>query len=312
MRRRYGVGLARAAGCVLAPRVADPRVHPRLVVGDPVLDAVAEPADDGFGVLDERLRRAARRPAARILERLRRVPVEERRERLDVVREQLVDEAVVEVEPGLVDRPAPRRHDARPGDREAKRVEPELAHQRDVVGIAVVEVARDRRRSRRCGPCPASRRTGPRRSRRVRPRGPRPRSGTTPSRRPRRSREGSEVVSMGMGVLSVRSDGAGAVTWQRAACCGLRLDELRSDARADVDRQRAARDEAAAVGRIDRGGRAALAAPRSASRAVSSRGRARRRAAGACTGAAAPSSTSSIGPLSTTWPAYITRMSSAT
>ncbi len=64
-------------------------------------------------------------------------------ERLDVVREQLVDQPVVEVVPRLVDRPTSGRHDARPGDREAKRVEPEPAHQRNVVGIAVVEVAGD-------------------------------------------------------------------------------------------------------------------------------------------------------------------------
>ena len=106
------------------------------------LNAIAEAPRDDFGVLDERLRGRARRPAAQVLEGLRRVPVEERRERLDVVREQLVDEAVVEVEPRLVDRPAAGRQDARPRDREAKRVQPELAHQPDVVAIAVVEVAR--------------------------------------------------------------------------------------------------------------------------------------------------------------------------
>ena len=58
--------------------------------------------------------------------------------------EQLVDEPVVEVEPRLVHLAAPFRDDARPRDREAEGVEPELAHQPDVVGEAVVEVARDR------------------------------------------------------------------------------------------------------------------------------------------------------------------------
>ena len=67
--------------------------------------------------------------------------MEEGRERLDLVREQLVDEAVVEIEAGLVDRAPTRRDDARPRDREAKRVEAELAHQRHVVGVPVVEVA---------------------------------------------------------------------------------------------------------------------------------------------------------------------------
>ena len=119
----------------------DPGVHPRLVVRDPVVHTVAESTDDCVRVLDEGLCCCTRGPSARILESLRRVPVEERRERFDVVRQQLVDEAVVEVEPGLVDRSAARRNDPRPRDREAKRVEPEVAHQRHVVGVAVVEVA---------------------------------------------------------------------------------------------------------------------------------------------------------------------------
>jgi hypothetical protein len=54
--------------------------------------------------------------------------VEERHERLDPVREQLVDEPVVEVEPASLTAPRPSG-DARPGDREAERVEAELAHQ---------------------------------------------------------------------------------------------------------------------------------------------------------------------------------------
>ena len=83
VRRGDRVGLARAARRVLTPRVPDPGVDPRLVVRRPVADAVAEPAHDRLGVLDEGLRGRAHRPAARVLERLRRVPVEERRERLD-------------------------------------------------------------------------------------------------------------------------------------------------------------------------------------------------------------------------------------
>src|SRR6266849_7884777 len=131
------------AGRVLAPGVPDPGVDPRLVVRDPMLDAIAQPARDGGRILDERLSCRARGPAPCILELLRCVPVEKRRERLDVAREQLVDEAVVEVEACLVDRAAPGREDARPRDREPKRVQTELAHERDVVAVAVVEVARD-------------------------------------------------------------------------------------------------------------------------------------------------------------------------
>ena len=57
---------------------------------------------DDLGVLREGVDGLAGRPAAAILERLRQVPVVQRDERLDAVREQLVDEAVVEVEAGLV------------------------------------------------------------------------------------------------------------------------------------------------------------------------------------------------------------------
>ena len=144
VRGRERVRVGRAARRVVAPAVADPRDDPRLVVRDPVPDAVAEPSCDGLDVLRERVDGVADGPAARVLERLRRVPVEERHVRRDAVAEQLVDQPVVEVEARCVDAPRARRDDARPGDREAERVEAELAHQRDVVAVAVVEVARDR------------------------------------------------------------------------------------------------------------------------------------------------------------------------
>src|SRR6266545_815159 len=50
------VGLARTAGSVFAPSMPDPGMNPRLVVRDPVTDAVAETAHDGLRVLDERFR----------------------------------------------------------------------------------------------------------------------------------------------------------------------------------------------------------------------------------------------------------------
>src|SRR3954471_9724366 len=143
-RCRDGIRLARASGRVLPPGVADPGDDPRLVVRRPVRDAVTEPRRDDIGVLDERLGGRACRPAACVLERLRRVPVEERRERGDPRGEQVVDEPVVEVETGLVHPAAAFGKDAWPGDREAERVEPELAHELDVLWIPMVEVARDR------------------------------------------------------------------------------------------------------------------------------------------------------------------------
>ena len=82
-------------------------------------------------------------PAARVLERLRQVPVVERDRGRDVARAQPVDERAVEVDAALVDGARDRRLDARPGDREAERVQTERCEQVEVVLAAVVEVARD-------------------------------------------------------------------------------------------------------------------------------------------------------------------------
>ena len=143
MRDGNRVVVARAPRCVYAPRIADPRVHPRLVVCHPVLHAIAELRCDDLRVLRERLRGGANSPAALVLECLRRVPVEERRERLDALLEERVDETVVEVEPRLIHRAATLGEHARPGDREAECVEAEVFHQAHVLRIPVVEVARD-------------------------------------------------------------------------------------------------------------------------------------------------------------------------
>ncbi len=143
VRRRDRVTRALAAGRVLARPVSEPRDNPWLVLRDPARNPVAQARGDDLDVLGERLDRLADRPAAAVLERLRQVPVVERRERLDPVLEELVDQVVVEVQSRRVHATAPVRDDARPGDREPVRVEPELAHQAHVFRVAVVGVARD-------------------------------------------------------------------------------------------------------------------------------------------------------------------------
>src|SRR5262249_20125268 len=132
-----------AAWRMVAPAVAHPRHYPRLVVGDPVADAVAEPAGDGLHEGRVGIDDVAGRPPAGRLENLRRIPVEQRRVWRDPVAEQLVREPVVVVEAFLVDLAAAVRDDARPRDREAKRVQAELTHERDVLAVPVVEVAGD-------------------------------------------------------------------------------------------------------------------------------------------------------------------------
>src|SRR6478672_4350965 len=93
----HRIGFTRPARRVLAPRVADPGVDPRFVVRRPEANAVAEPPRDHRRILPKRFSGGAYRPTTCILEGLRRIPVEERRERLEILGEQLVDKTIVEV-----------------------------------------------------------------------------------------------------------------------------------------------------------------------------------------------------------------------
>src|SRR3954468_17922502 len=102
----------------MTPAVAYPGNEPRLVVRDPVAHAISEPLGDGGHVFRERVDGVTDGPATFVLERLRRVPVEERDVRRDPAAEQLVHEPVVEVEPGGVDAAATIRQHPRPRDRE--------------------------------------------------------------------------------------------------------------------------------------------------------------------------------------------------
>ena len=129
------------AGRLRPVRVAEERDHPGLVVRDPVVDEVAELGEDDVGVLDEPVDEVARRPAALLLQRLREIPVVERRQRRDSALEQPLDEAAVEVEALAVGGAAPVRLDARPCDREPVALEPERLHQVEVLAPAVVVLA---------------------------------------------------------------------------------------------------------------------------------------------------------------------------
>ncbi len=131
-----------AAGRVHAGGVAEVGGAPRLVERRPGGDAVAERLPDHAGVVGERLRGAADRPAALVLERLREVPVVQRRDRRDVPREQPVDEPGVEVEPRLVHGAAALGDDARPGHGEAVRLQAEVGHEVEIGVEAVVVVVR--------------------------------------------------------------------------------------------------------------------------------------------------------------------------
>ena len=117
--------------------------HLGLVEHRPGRDPVAQRSDHRVRVLGEPADHRAVGPAARVLHPLRQVPVVQRRVGRDAVGEQLVDEPVVVVEAGAVDRAARVRDDPRPRDAEAVRPEAELLQERDVLGVAVVLVAGD-------------------------------------------------------------------------------------------------------------------------------------------------------------------------
>src|SRR5829696_8629660 len=113
------------------------------VDGEEVLHAVAQARRDIGGVIRKCLRRVARGPAAEaILQRLRQVPVIQRRKRRDAVRQQLVDKAVVEIEAFWVRRAGPLREDARPGNRESIGLCAQRLHQLDVFLEQAIMVGR--------------------------------------------------------------------------------------------------------------------------------------------------------------------------
>ena len=87
--------------------VAERREDVRLVEDDPVRHAVGERLDHRRGVVGEAVRGVAVGPAAGVLERLRQVPVVERREGPDAGGEERVAEPAVVVEPFWFARPRP-------------------------------------------------------------------------------------------------------------------------------------------------------------------------------------------------------------
>ncbi len=126
-----GPGIA-APRRVLARDVAVVGRHVRLVERHPGVDPITETLDHRRGVIGKGLGRRANRPSAGILERLREVPVVQRRPRRDPDGEKRVDEPVVEVEAGGVDRTAAAGYHAWPGDREPVGTKTELVHQGDI------------------------------------------------------------------------------------------------------------------------------------------------------------------------------------
>jgi hypothetical protein len=131
-----------------AQPVAQEGKLPRLVQRDPAVHAVAQCPQHGAGVVRKVVGHAAPQEPALALQRLRQVPVEQRRHRLDAGIQQAVHQPAVEVQPAGVDRAAPFGEHARPRNGEAVRLQPQRARQGHVFAVAVVVVAGDGRRVR--------------------------------------------------------------------------------------------------------------------------------------------------------------------
>ncbi len=142
MGREHPVADVEPARRVDAGRVGEEGRAPGLVQRRPVMHPVAEGVVHGQGVLGEAVDGLAHRPAAALLLRLRHVPVVEGQPGDDVGRQQLIDQALIEVHPRRVDGAGIRPH-AGPRRREPVGLQADPLHQGDVVPIAVIVVAGD-------------------------------------------------------------------------------------------------------------------------------------------------------------------------
>ncbi len=128
------------AGGVAAVAVADVDEGAHLVEGHEVLDAVGEMLGDVACVVAEGFGGVARLPAAFAFEGLGEVPVEEGAVGLNAGFEELVDEAVVEVDAFGVGSAGSGGEDARPGYGESVGLKAEVFHEGDVFFVAVVVI----------------------------------------------------------------------------------------------------------------------------------------------------------------------------
>jgi hypothetical protein len=105
--------------------------------------AVAEVLRHQFGVVAEPAGDVAVHPAALVLQGAGQIPVIQRGERLQATLQHTVQQAVVKIDAGLVDRAGTLGNQPRPGEGEAIAVEAAVADEVEILGPAIVVVAGD-------------------------------------------------------------------------------------------------------------------------------------------------------------------------
>ena len=124
-----------------APAVTKIEESSGFVEGEDVLDAVAQALGDVARVIPERFRGVAGLPAAdTVLQRLRQIPVIQRRVGLDAVLQEFIDQAVVEIEPLGVRSAASFRKHPRPRDRKPIGLDAEISDEADIFLVAVIMI----------------------------------------------------------------------------------------------------------------------------------------------------------------------------
>src|SRR5205085_1788942 len=128
-------------GGVDTPAITEVHEPADFVDGEERLDAIAQAFGDIAGVIRERFGRLARLPSAdTVLQRLRQVPMIEGRKRLNPVREEFVQEAIVEVEAFGVRRAGPVGKYPRPCDRKSIGFDAEPLDQANVFLVAMIVI----------------------------------------------------------------------------------------------------------------------------------------------------------------------------
>ena len=130
------------AGCIPAHAVAEQRAHIGFVESGKMPNPVAIAARHQGGIVGEPKSDIAVLPSAKIIQRLRQVPMIQAQPGLYAVAEQLVDQAIIEVEAQAVGLAAPLRQHARPGHGKPVDLRAKALHQRHVFPVAMVVVAR--------------------------------------------------------------------------------------------------------------------------------------------------------------------------